>query len=71
MCLAVPGKAVRIIDSKQVEVLVGNIKKIIRTDLLPEIKEGDYLLIHAGYAITKINQKEADEVSRAWEEVQY
>ncbi|MDD2352335.1 MAG: HypC/HybG/HupF family hydrogenase formation chaperone [Candidatus Caldatribacteriota bacterium] len=71
MCLAVPGKAVRIIDSKQVEVLVGNIKKIIRTDLLPEIEEGDYLLIHAGYAITKINQKEADEVSRAWEEVQY
>ncbi|MDD4362602.1 MAG: HypC/HybG/HupF family hydrogenase formation chaperone [Atribacterota bacterium] len=70
MCLAIPGKVVRIMNSKQAEVMIGNLKKTVRIDLLPEVKEGEYLLIHAGYGITKINQKEADRINRAWEEIQ-
>jgi len=70
MCLAIPGKVIRILDSKQAEVLIGNIKKIVRIDLFPEVKEGEYLLIHAGYGITKIDQKEANRINRAWEEIQ-
>ena len=69
MCLAIPGKIIRKINSEQAEVLLGKIKKIIRIDLLPEIAQGDYVLIHAGYAITRINEKEAEEVNRAWEEI--
>lgn len=70
MCLAIPGKIIKRIDSFEAEVLLGGIKKIVRTELLPEINEGDYVLIHAGYAITKMNEKEANEVIRAWEEIQ-
>jgi len=69
MCLAIPGKIIKKINSEQAEVLLGGIKKIIRIDLLPEVTKGDYVLIHAGYAITKINAKEADEVNRAWKEI--
>ena len=69
MCLAIPGKIIRRIDTEQVEVLLGGLKKIVRIDLLPDVKIGEYVLVHAGYAITKINQKEANEVIRAWEEI--
>lgn len=70
MCLAIPGKVIKRINSEQAEVLLGGIRKTVRIDLLPETKDGDYVLIHAGYAITRINEKEADEVNRAWEEIQ-
>ncbi|HKK82654.1 MAG TPA: HypC/HybG/HupF family hydrogenase formation chaperone [Atribacterota bacterium] len=69
MCLAIPGKITKKINSEQAEVLLGGIKKTIRLDLLPDVSKGDYVLIHAGYAITKINAKEANEVNRAWEEI--
>jgi len=70
MCLAIPGKIIKKINSEQAEVLLGGIKKTIRLDLLPDVSKGDYVLIHAGYAITKINAKEANEVNRAWEEIE-
>ena len=69
MCLAIPGKIIGRIDAEQVKVLIGGIKKNIRIDLLPDVKIGDYVLVHAGYAITKINEREAQEVIRAWEEI--
>ena len=69
MCLAIPGKIIKKIDLENVEVLIGRIKKNVRIDLLPEVKKGDYVLVHAGYAITKINEEEAKEVIQAWEEI--
>lgn len=69
MCLAIPGKIIKKIDLENVEVLIGSIKKIVRIDLLPEVNKGDYVLVHAGYAITRINEKEAKEVIQAWEEI--
>lgn len=70
MCLAIPGKIIKIIDSEKAEVLLGGIRKTVRIDLLPDVSENEYVLIHAGYAITKINPKEADEINSAWEELQ-
>ena len=70
MCLAVPGKIIKRIDSQQAEVLMGKIKKVIRISLLPEINEGDYVLVHAGYAITKVDFQRANEIEQAWEELQ-
>jgi hydrogenase expression/formation protein HypC len=70
MCLAIPGKIIKKIDSEKAEVLLGGINKTIRIDLLPDVSENEYVLIHAGYAISKINEKEANEVIRAWKEIQ-
>ncbi len=70
MCLAIPGKVINKINSEEAEVLLGNIKKLVRIELLPEIEEGDYVLIHAGYAITKIDSREANEIELAWKEIQ-
>jgi len=69
MCLAIPGKVLKKVNSKEAEVLMGKIKKLIRIDLFPEIKEGDYVLIHAGYAITIIDPEGANEINQLWEEM--
>ena len=70
MCLAIPGKIIKKINKEEAQVLLGEIKKSIRIDLLPDVIEGDYVLIHAGYAISKINEKEANDVLNAWKEIQ-
>ena len=38
-------------------------------DLLPEVEVGDYVLIHAGYAIEKLTEEAAKESLEAWEEL--
>lgn len=58
MCLAVPG----IIISKfnnLAEVDFGGITRKVALDLLPEAVEGDYILVHAGFAVKLISQEQA------------
>ncbi|GAI09671.1 unnamed protein product, partial [marine sediment metagenome] len=49
------------------EIEIGGIIKRVSLDLIPKIKVGDYVLLHAGFAIEVIDQKEALEIFRAWE----
>lgn len=58
MCLAVPAQIISLEGSEAKVNLAGN---TLRTsvDLLDNIKVGDYVLIHAGYAIQKIDEEEA------------
>ncbi len=67
MCLAIPGKIKRIFDDNTAEIQIGGIIKKANLDLIPKIKVGDYVLLHAGFAIEVIDQKEALEIFRAWE----
>jgi hydrogenase expression/formation protein HypC len=68
MCLAVPA---RIEKMKGGHALAdfGGLKKDIKTVLTPGIKAGDYVLVHAGFSIERINKKEAAGFFRAWEEI--
>lgn len=60
MCLAIPMQIMKIEgDSAVVE--AGGIKKEIRLDLIDSAAEGDYVLIHTGYAIEKLDKAEAME----------
>ena len=63
MCLAVPARIVELVDDKAVADAMGNRWKI-RTTLTPEIKLGDIVLIHAGFAIAKVDEEEA---KKTWE----
>lgn len=60
MCLAIPGKIINI-DNNIAMVDFGGIKKESALDLLPDVKIGDFVLVHAGFAINKIDEKEAVE----------
>lgn len=67
MCLAIPGKVKKIFDNNTAEIEIGGIIKNASLDLIPQIVVGDYVLLHAGFAIQVIDQKEALEIFRAWE----
>ena len=63
MCLAVPARIVELVDDKAVADAMGN-RWRIRTTLTPKIKLGDIVLIHAGFAIAKVDEEEA---KKTWE----
>ena len=60
MCLAIPSKVLKITEDNMAEVDTLGVKRIVSLDLMPEpVKVGDYVLIHVGYAMGKIDEKEA------------
>ncbi len=58
MCLAIPAEVISI-DQDNALVSLGGIKKQISLTLVEDVKVGDYLLIHVGYALSKISPDEA------------
>lgn len=60
MCLAVPMQVIKIEGTESI-VELGGVKKKVNLQLLDNIKLGDYVLVHAGFAIQKVDEKEAEE----------
>lgn len=73
MCLAIPGKIVEIVDleNRIAKVEVGGVKRNINIGMLPENEThiGDYVLIHVGFAMSKVDEKEAEETLRLLKEL--
>ncbi len=69
MCLAVPSKIIEI-DGVMATVDVMGLRKEISLMLLPEEpKIGDYVLVHAGFAINKMEPQEAEEALKIFEKI--
>jgi hydrogenase expression/formation protein HypC len=68
MCIAVPCQIVAIQDSVAI-VEVGGIRKEAWLDLLSDAKVGDYVIVHAGYALEKLDAEEAEETLRLLKEM--
>ena len=68
MCLAIPAKVIEISDGGGVVSVQGN---NFRADfaMLEDVKLGDFVLVHAGFAIKKYDPEEAREVMKLWEEI--
>ncbi len=60
MCLAVPVR-IKSINGTDAEVEIGGTTRKTSLMLTPEAKVGDYVLLHAGYAINILDQAEAEE----------
>ncbi|MBU8891709.1 MAG: HypC/HybG/HupF family hydrogenase formation chaperone [Bacteroidales bacterium] len=58
MCLSIPGKIIKI-DNDLAEASVGGTIVKIGIQMVENVKEGDYVLVHAGFALQKIDEKEA------------
>ena len=68
MCLAIPAKVVsRREDKAKVDFGEGVLREVNVT--LVDAKEGDYVLVHAGYAIQVLDKKEAQETLNLWNEI--
>ena len=60
MCLAIPVKVVEMRDGDQAMVDVGGVRKEISLALVDGIAVGDYVILHVGYAIQKLDPEEAE-----------
>lgn len=71
MCLAIPGKIVEIVDAENqlAKVEVGGVRRNVNIGMLDDTKIGDYVLVHVGFAMSKVDEKEAEETLRLLEEL--
>ena len=60
MCLAIPVQ-VKSIEGQEATVEIGGVSRRVSLLLTPEAREGDYVLLHTGYAISLIDEEEAQE----------
>jgi hydrogenase expression/formation protein HypC len=68
MCLAIP-VLIKSIEDKEAEIEIGGISRRISLELTPEARVGDYAIVHTGYAINILDQKEAAETLKLLEEI--
>jgi hydrogenase expression/formation protein HypC len=68
MCLAIPMRIVSI-EGDEAEAEVGGVARQVSVALTPEVKVGDYVLLHTGYAIGVIDEVEAKETLKLLEEI--
>lgn len=58
MCLSIPGKIIKV-NSEMAEVSIGGTIVKVSLQMVDNVKEGDFVLVHAGFALQKIDEKEA------------
>ncbi len=68
MCLAVPVKVLEVKDTTAT-VELGGIARPVNIMLVPDTQPGDYVLLHAGFAIQRVNEVEAKETLRLFAEM--
>lgn len=68
MCLAIPA-LVKKIDGSFADIEVQGTSTRISIALVPEVKVGDYVLVHAGYALQVLDKEDAEETLKLWEEI--
>ena len=73
MCLAVPGKVISIDESnpelRMAKVNFGGVNKNICIQWLPDVKIGEYVLAHVGFALNKVDEKDAEETIKILREM--
>jgi hydrogenase expression/formation protein HypC len=69
MCLGVPAKIISI-EEDQATVMVGGVEYVASLRLLPGAATGDFVIIHAGFAIEKIDPAEAEATIRLVREIE-
>ena len=68
MCLAIPAKVLSV-DGPAARVIIGDTEYNASLLLIDDVKEGDYIMLHAGFAIQKVDEEDAIETMRLLNEV--
>jgi len=71
MCLAIPGKIVEIVDEENriAKVEIGGVRRGVNIGMLDDVGIGDYVLVHVGFAMSKVDEKQAHETLRLLQEL--
>lgn len=60
MCLAVPARVAEMLENDQAVVELGGVRKEISLTLVDGVSVGDYVIVHVGYAINRLDPEEAE-----------
>ena len=60
MCLAIPIRVDALLPDDMVRVTLGGVSKIVSIALLEGVRVGDYVLVHVGYALSRLDPEEAE-----------
>jgi hydrogenase expression/formation protein HypC len=69
MCLAVPAKVVELLDDGMGVVELGNVRREVSMELVKGVKTGDYVIIHVGYALQRLDPEEALKTLALFQEI--
>jgi len=68
MCLAVPARILSV-NGHEAEIDVGGVRRRISVVLTPEARVGQYVIVHTGFAISILDEEEAQETLRLFQEL--
>ena len=60
MCLAIPVKVAELLDDDMARVTIDGVSKIVSVALVEGLEVGDYVILHVGYALSRIEPEEAE-----------
>ncbi|WP_347488474.1 HypC/HybG/HupF family hydrogenase formation chaperone [Desulfoscipio sp. XC116] len=69
MCLGIPCRVVEVPEKQWAIIEAGGIRRKIGVHLVGDVSVGDYVMVHAGYAVEKLDLAEAEERIKLWEEL--
>ena len=72
MCLGIPGKIIEIFNfgsTKMAKVDFGGVQQEVCIETVPEVQPGDYVIVHAGFALNILSSQEAQETLTILEEM--
>ena len=69
MCLAIPTR-IKSIDGENAQVEIGSVERKISLVFTPEAKVGDYVIVHTGFALSVLDETEAQETLRMFAEIE-
>lgn len=70
MCLALPSRVVELLADDQAKVDLGGVTKAVSLSLVEDVAVGDYVIVHVGYALTKVDPAEAEKTLALFAEME-
>jgi hydrogenase expression/formation protein HypC len=71
MCLGIPAQIVSVAEDGLATAEVSGVRREVSTALVPEAKEGDWVLVHVGFALHTIDEEEAARTLALLEEIEW
>ena len=69
MCLALPARVIQLLPDSEGLIDLGGVRKRISLELVTDVQPGDYVIVHVGYALQKLDLDEAERTLALFAEV--
>ena len=70
MCLAIPARVAEILENDLAIVELGGVRKEISLALVEGVEVGDYVILHVGYALNRLDPEEAEKTLKLFAEIE-